>query len=731
MLKRVAILILALSVILSLSGCFGGGGNSNGIKTFNVVGKVTSTATELGISGATVIINDDYNFRAYTNEAGYYQLNGVTTYDSTVKITVSKDGYEVQSKYESITGGSSYVWDFELVPKSSGIKTFDVMGTVTSTATGLGISGATVSINDDYNFTAYTNQAGYYQLNGVTTYDSRVRITVSKDGYEVQSKYESITGGSSYIWDFKLVPKSSGSGVLVRGWVDYGYNESYGQTASYPMSSHRAWTEPDVMKEPDSVIVELTGDVRTASVSTLMRDVNAREYKVRELINRVIIKVPEGEFLDDFMAKLRESPMVRSVEPNGIVYAARVPNDPLYASHQKWWLQLMNLPAAWEKTTGSSGVTIAVVDTGIRYDHLDLPSLQNLVSPRDYVDDEYDPFDPGVPSDHPNYQVASHGTHVAGTIGALTNNGIGVAGVDWNVGIMPIRVLGTTGEGTIADVASGIIWAVDNGADVINLSLGTYEFSFVLQDAVMHAYNNNVVVVAASGNNHGPVCYPASYPEVIAVGAADEWDPFMVADFSNGGGELDLIAPGVGVCSTNYNSSTRELGYQSANGTSMACPHVAGVVGLMLAEDPLLTPDKVRKVLRETAIRPGNGQVWDTWQGYGFINAYAAVTQATLDKAQLVVLDEQLESVSASVVPGSDRGFAFSDVPQAYPLYVFGWLDVDGSGALDVGDYTGYKEISTYGQSEVDASFRLKIHSTWDAGTQEFIASGLEAMGAH
>jgi hypothetical protein len=95
------------------------------------------------------------------------------------------------------------------------------------------------------------------------------------------------------------------------------------------------------------------------------------------------------------------------------------------------------------------------------------------------------------------------------------------------------------------------------------------------------------------------------------------------------------------------------------------------------------------------------------------------------------VLDEQLESVSASVVPGSDRGFAFSDVPQAYPLYVFGWLDVDGSGSLDVGDYTGYKEIPTYGQNEVDASFRLNIHSAWDAGTQEFIASGLEAMGAH
>lgn len=643
MLKRVAVLILALSIILSLSGCFGGGGNSNGIKTFNV------------------------------------------------------------------------------------------MGTVTSTVDGLGISGATVSINDDYNFTAYTNQAGHYQLNGVTTYDSTVKITVSKDGYEVQSKYQSITGGSSYIWDFELVPKSSGGGVLVRGWVDYGYNESYGQTASYSISSHRAWAEPDMFKEPDSVIVELAGDVRTASVSTLMRDVNAREYKVRDIINRVIITVPEGESLDDFMAKLMESPMVRSVEPNSFVYAARVPDDEYYVSDQKLWLQLMNLPAAWEKTTGSSGVTIAVVDTGIRYGHLDLPSRQNLVSPRDYVDNDYDPFDPGAPpEDEKRYSVASHGTHVAGTIGALTNNRIGVAGVDWSVSLMPIRVLDENGNGYVSDVAAGIRWAVDNGADVINLSLGSSAFSPALQDAVRHAYNNDVAVVAASGNDYRqPVCYPAAYPEVIAVGAASGYDPFAVADFSNGGDELDLIAPGVRVYSTNYNSRTGVLGYELANGTSMACPHVAGVVGLMLAEDPLLTPDKVRRILRETAIRPGNGQVWDTWQGYGFVNAYAAVTQATLDKAQLVVLDEQLKHVSAVVAPGSDRGFAFSDVPQAYPLYVFGWLDVDGSGALDVGDYTGYKEISTYGQNEVDASFRLNIHSTWDAGTREFIAGGLEAMGAH
>lgn len=653
MLKRVAILILALSLVLSLSGCFGGGGNSGGIETFNVAGTVTSNATGLGISGATVQINDDARFVAYTNLAGNYQLNGVTTYDSTVRITVSRDSYEVESKYESLTGGSSYIWDFTLVPISSG-----------------------------------------------------------------------------------------GDGpVLVRGWVDYGYNESYGRTASYRISSHRAWTEPDMFREPDSVIVELTQDVRTAGVSTLVRGVNAREYKVRELINRVIIKVPEGESLDDFMAKLRESPVVRSAVPNCLVYAAAVPNDPYYVSSQRSWLQAMNLPAAWEKTTGSSGVTIAVVDTGIRYDHPDLPSRWELAPGWDFVDSEAgddDPFDPGTPG----ATIASHGTHVSGTIGALTNNGIGVAGVNWAVRLMPIRVLGTDGAGTIADLASGIVWAVNNYANVINLSLGIHptepwhwQALEVVEQQIKYAHSRGVIVVAASGNNgsDGPngLCYPAAYDEVIAVGAADEWDPFIVADFSNGGVGLDLIAPGVGVYSTNYNSRTRVLGYEFADGTSMACPHVAGVVGLMLAEDPLLTPDKVRRILRETAIRPGNGQVWDTWRGYGFINAYAAVTQATLDKARVMVLNEQFEPVSSIVVPGSDRGFVINDVPQASRLYVFGWLDVDGSGTLDIGDYTGYKEISTYGYTEVDASFRLKIHSTWDAGTQEFIASGLKAMGAN
>jgi subtilisin family serine protease len=442
------------------------------------------------------------------------------------------------------------------------------------------------------------------------------------------------------------------------------------------------------------------------------------------------------------MAKLRESPMVRSAVPNCFVYAAAVPNDPYYVSSQRSWLQAMNLPAAWEKVTGSRGVTIAVVDTGIRYGHRDLPSKWELVAGWDYVDGDDDPFDPGAPpEDEKRYKVASHGTHVSGTIGALTNNGIGVAGVNWAVGLIPIRVLGTDGAGTIANVASGIRWAVEKGAKVINLSLGIHptepwhwEALEVLEQQIKYAHSRGVTVVAASGNEYysNQIAYPAAYDEVIAVGASYEPEsPLTVADFSNGGNGLDLIAPGVGVCSTNYNSRTKVLGYEFADGTSMACPHVAGVVGLMLARNPSLSPSQVRSILRETAIRPGNGQEWDTRQGYGFVNAYAAVTQATLNKVKLMVLDEELKPVSSITAPASNRTFTIRNVPQANTLYVFCWLDVDGSGVLDAGDYTGWVEISTLGSTEVrDVSIRLWVHSSWSASAQEFIAKGLKAMGA-
>lgn len=599
-------------------------------------------------------------------------------------------------------------------------KTFNVTGKVTTAgvghpATAHPVIGAVVSVGQAV---TSTNTEGVYELRGLTTTADYVTITVSKQDYAPASATIAVYNNATIIQDFYLLSAPAGTGrVSVRGRVEFMPYEWYGRSSS---ASHNAcaWTDPATVREPDSVLVELKGQLTASSVDMLLRDVGGSAYEIRRIINRAIMKVPEGQSLNDFMDKLKANPLVRSVEPNGFLVAARVPNDPQYSS-QAYWYEAMNLPAAWEKTTGGPGITIAVVDSGVRYDH---PDIGNLASGWDYVDGDSYPFDPGMP----NERVASHGTHVAGTIGALTNNFAGVAGVNWNVRIMPVRVLDTTGAGTVANVASGIRWAADAGADVINLSLAGPTDYDVLRQAVSYAAGRGAILVAASGNDGlNSVSYPAAYPEVIAVGAAET--PTKVAWFSNGGVGLDLIAPGYLVYSTNYNSQMVQCNYEYASGTSMASPHVAGLVGLMLANGIPLS--QVPEVLQETAIRQEDKPGWDTWFGYGFVNAYAAVTNARLTRAALVATNDEFDAVSYVVYPGVNRQFSITNVPEASTLYVFGWIDVNNSRTLDDGDYTGWDQLSTLGQTEVSAFVTMNIHSAWSSSVQETIKKGLGAIG--
>ncbi len=560
-----------------------------------------------------------------------------------------------------------------------------------------------------------TNSAGAFELHGLTTTDNQVTITVTKKDYAPATATVAVYNNATIVQDFYLVSAPTGTGIVsVDGRVEFMASEPYGRVAA---ASHDAWTDPAALGEPDSVLVELESDLTSANVDALLRDVGSSAYEIRQIINRAIVKVPQGRSLDEFMDEIKRNPTVRSVEPNGLAAAARVPNDPSY-SQQAYWYGAMNLPASWEMTTGRADITIAVVDTGIRYNH---PDTGNLVSGWDFVDGDNDPWDPGKPGQ----SISSHGTHVAGTIGAMTNNRVGVAGVNWNARIMPVRVLDTAGSGTMADVASGIQWAADRGADVINLSLGGYQNSSVLRNAVSYAAGRGVIIVAASGNDgYSFVAYPAAYPEVIAVGAAEK--PNEVAYFSNGGTGLDLIAPGVDVYSTNCSASTGH-GYAYAQGTSMASPHVAGLVGLMLANG--IPSSQVREVLHETAIRPQDMLGWDTWLGYGFVNAYAAVTNARFTRAALVATNDQFDAVSSVVYPGIDRQFSMTRLPQAAVLYVFGWIDVNNSRSLDNGDYTGYAQLSTLGKTQVPAFITLSIHSEWSSSIQETINRGLGAIG--
>lgn len=358
---------------------------------------------------------------------------------------------------------------------------------------------------------------------------------------------------------------------------------------------------------------------------------------------------------------LRARPDVASADPNYVFHPTAVPDDPRFGS--QWDLPMIALPAAWDVTTGTppkgGDVVVAVVDTGVFLAHPDLAG--KLVPGYDLISsvsmsndgDGIDP-NPDDPGDSADIRAASfHGTHVSGTIGAATSNGVGVAGVSWGAKIMPVRVLGI-GGGTSADIIQGIRFAAglsnDSGtlpaqrADVINLSLGCSgcPFSQTEQDAYAAVRAAGVVVVAAAGNDGANVVsFPAAYTGVLSVSAIG---PGKVrASYSSFGATVDIAAPGGDasapvpaapqneILSTwvDASSGTRQPVYGFLEGTSMATPHVSGVVALMKAVCPTLTPDQVDAFLAAGGMTDDLGAPGrDDFYGWGLVNAQKAVNTA-------------------------------------------------------------------------------------------------------
>jgi thermitase len=262
--------------------------------------------------------------------------------------------------------------------------------------------------------------------------------------------------------------------------------------------------------------------------------------------------------------------------------ALNLPNDQLYQEEYQWNLPVIGTEQGWGISRGDEDITIAVVDTGVDLDHPDL--VNRLVEGYNILGENSNPDDDN-----------GHGTHVAGIIASETNNREGIAGLTWFNKIMPIKAMSAEGYGTTFDIAKGIIWAVDNGANVINLSLGNYKESNVLKRAIRYAYNNNVVMVAAAGNDGtSQPSYPAAYPEVLSVSAVN-YDGTL-ADFSNYGSYINISAPGVYIPSTYFNEQ-----YASLSGTSMAAPHVAGLAGLIKSANPELTNNEVMSIIQTSA----------------------------------------------------------------------------------------------------------------------------------
>ena len=330
-----------------------------------------------------------------------------------------------------------------------------------------------------------------------------------------------------------------------------------------------------------------------------------------------ILEVIKGQ-AESTLEKLSRDPMVVYAEPDYKAFALELTNDPGIVNNLQWGMfkiKAANVDSsAWNFSKSNPSVNIAILDTGIDQNHEDLSS--KIVSNKNCtnsvtVDDLY-----------------GHGTHVAGIAAALTNNGIGVAGVGYNASLMNVKVLDDGGSGYYSWIANCIVWAADNGAKVINMSLGGGAKSKTLENAVNYAWGKGVVIVAAAGNsgNTSPT-YPGYYSNVIAVAATDQNDrKASWSSYSNRW--VDVAAPGVSIYSSFPNhpyTINKKLGYDYASGTSMATPHVAGLAALLWSSNFGTTNTSVRNRIESTADKiSGTGKYWI----YGRINALAALSQS-------------------------------------------------------------------------------------------------------
>ncbi len=357
----------------------------------------------------------------------------------------------------------------------------------------------------------------------------------------------------------------------------------------------------------DRILVKFTSDAAPATIHTLSARFGASERRRIQGLGVRVMSLPRGSDPKAVAAALAKDPNVEYAEPDYVVRASLTPNDTYYSL--QWGPPKISAPAAWDVTTGSTEVTIAIIDTGIDPGQPDLAG--RVVAGYDFANADSDPSD-----DH------GHGTACAGVIGANGNNGQGVAGLDWSARLLAVKVLDASGSGYDSAVADGITYAVDHGARVISMSLGGSEAGETLQNAIDYAYGKGALLVAASGNeSSGTVTYPAAFPHVLAVGALDNAD--ALASFSNFGAAQDVVAPGVSIATTYLNGS-----YVYYSGTSAATPFVSGVAGLLLAKNPTLTADTMEAAIRAGAVDLGSAG-WDQTFGWGRIDAAKALNAVT------------------------------------------------------------------------------------------------------
>ena len=474
--------------------------------------------------------------------------------------------------------------------------------------------------------------------------------------------------------------------------------------AQGPTSAQKSAGSPPAFVSGE-ILVKFKPHVGAQNAQKSLQSQGLRPQEVSPYNDVIRVKVDAGRE-QETIAKLLARGDVEFAGYNHILEATFVPDDASYSS--QWALPKINAPAAWEITTGSSEVIIGIVDSGLDTSHPEFSG--RIVYPRDEVDDDYTPQD-----------NCTHGTHVAGIAAAQGNNSTGVAGLAWNVKILPVRVMSYC-SATEMDIYNGIHWAVDHGGKIINLSLGggysgsCESYYPTMSSAVQYALDQGVLVVAAAGNaGNSSILCPAAMNGVMAVGSTDAND--ARSWFSNYGPQLDIAAPGSSIY------STIPGGYGYKDGTSMATPYVTGLAALLWSLDPSLIRDQVRNIIETTADDLGAAG-WDQYFGWGRINAWRALDSIVphTSPAQLTLLaDDQSGEVEGTIQIATSGSGIVTWTTTISPSV--SWLNVtsptDGQiSAMSSPDYIALvANTSTITYTDTPTSTTVVVTGTTTSGT--------------
>lgn len=400
-------------------------------------------------------------------------------------------------------------------------------------------------------------------------------------------------------------------------------------------------------------------EIRSLNKSNKIKSIKLTGNKKEK--DTYILAFDSSKSLEELTEDYKKTGIFEYVEPNYVGSGHGFQNTPNDAYYNRQWSHYndgtfsasnatsdadIDTDLAWDITQGDSNLIVAILDSGAKLDHpefsgriwvntnesedgsdTDSNNFVDDINGWDFVNNDNDPTD-----DH------GHGTNVGGIALASGNNNVGYAGVNWNSKIMICKILDDENRGYYSWWADAVYYAVDNGASVINMSVGGNGSSTLLEDAINYAYNNNVPVVVSTGNQNSVIQYPANYTNAFAIGSTNPDDTRSVPFFwsetsgSNYGPELDFVAPGNYMYGLSYSSNTNYNSYWG--GTSQAAPHVAGLISLLLSVDSNLTVDEIRTILEETSEdEVGDSEDtagWDQYYGHGRINAFQALTHSSL-----------------------------------------------------------------------------------------------------